>query len=290
MKKYTYFLFILLCLLGCKYNEGVDVIAKDDKQENSPYDDYGTLYGDFSVSPTKKVRFSKGHLQYNATLNQWKFADNQYDLGNAGWQESFGWATSGYGKYYPWLGGDRYYDGYYTGKQNITATELDWGYNNRISNGGNISQLWYTPTYEELEYLLIKRDNWQNKCIFAEIDGIKGLVLLPDISIGVEKYDIKPNFRYDNKGWILGSEDIVSIAFYKWKQMENDGAVFLPALRGYSLQYWTSSCVQDASVAWGLKFNICNSYYFDNITGLTKIFRHISRAEHFLVRCVREVE
>ena len=42
--------------------------------------------GKFSVSDSKQVFFSPGNLQYNAALNRWRFAENQYDCiadGNA---------------------------------------------------------------------------------------------------------------------------------------------------------------------------------------------------------------
>lgn len=38
------------------------------------------LSGLFSVSPTKKVRFSSGNLQYQASTDTWRFALNQYDI------------------------------------------------------------------------------------------------------------------------------------------------------------------------------------------------------------------
>ena len=40
----------------------------------------GALPGEFSVSPTKKVRFSKGNLQYNTATETWNFAEKQYDI------------------------------------------------------------------------------------------------------------------------------------------------------------------------------------------------------------------
>ena len=80
----------------------------------------GSLPGVFSVSATKKVKFSQGNLQYQASTNTWRFAEHQYDhvgdggtkAGNVegsdntqisatypGWIDLFGWATSGYDDY-----------------------------------------------------------------------------------------------------------------------------------------------------------------------------------------------
>ena len=72
----------------------------------------------FSVSPTRKVRFAPGNVQYKASTQEWRFAENQWDyVGDAtvgtvyengiksdntlisstynGWIDLFGWATAG---------------------------------------------------------------------------------------------------------------------------------------------------------------------------------------------------
>ena len=66
----------------------------------------GSLVGKFSVSANKQVYFSKGNLQYQASTNTWRFAENQTDyIGSAnsnisatydGWIDLFGWGTSGF--------------------------------------------------------------------------------------------------------------------------------------------------------------------------------------------------
>jgi len=81
----------------------------------------GAINGLFSVSPIQKVYFSQGNLQYQASTNIWRFAENQWDFvgsqspysGNAGgtvsgsdnssisptyfgWIDLFSWGTSGY--------------------------------------------------------------------------------------------------------------------------------------------------------------------------------------------------
>ena len=48
----------------------------------------GALPGLFSVSDNKKVSFSKGNLQYQASTNTWRFAEQQYLYGDL-----FGWGT-----------------------------------------------------------------------------------------------------------------------------------------------------------------------------------------------------
>lgn len=108
-----------------------DTIYINNCDKEEPQLPEGALPGEFSVSPTKKVRFSKGNLQYNAALGShqcadgttqqgtWRFAEHQWDyVGDAtkgtvyangikcnnalisssynGWVDLFGWATSGY--------------------------------------------------------------------------------------------------------------------------------------------------------------------------------------------------
>ena len=102
-------------------------------------------YG-FSVSSTKKVIFSPGNLQYDRMSRTWSFAENQYDIvgagnanissSNTGWIDLFGFGTSGYGESHPYNSGeyDSYPNSYSIGQ--ISGTNYDWGYYNKISNGG----------------------------------------------------------------------------------------------------------------------------------------------------------
>lgn len=67
------------------------------------YASEGALKGEFSVSATKKVHFSQGNLQYQASTKTWRFAEHQYDyIGSAnsqisssytGWIDLFGYGT-----------------------------------------------------------------------------------------------------------------------------------------------------------------------------------------------------
>lgn len=129
--------------------------------------------GTFSVSATKKVFFSKGNLQYQASTGTWRFAENQYDyIGSAAgnttngdaratqsnWIDIFSWATSGYDntandeyaiRFQPYLATistevNSTYNQYGYGPstnmndKNLTGTSAnyDWGVYNTISNGG----------------------------------------------------------------------------------------------------------------------------------------------------------
>ena len=80
-----------------------------------PYPE-GKINGVFSVGNDKKVFFSKGNLQYQASTDTWRFAESQFDVvgldnkqisdSDTCWIDLFGWATSGFPHgsvcYQPW--------------------------------------------------------------------------------------------------------------------------------------------------------------------------------------------
>ena len=214
----------------------------------------GALAGEFSVSSTKKVRFSKGNLQYNAALGThlcadgttkqgtWRFAEHQWDtIGmtqcdksatyNA-WISAYSWGTSGWNsganKYQPWdYSANRPSDFFVGGNQNNDLigdyAYADWGVYNAIVNGGNEPNSWRTLTEEEWEYVLKQRTNYQQLCSFADVDGIEGMILLPDDFVMPDGINFTPSPK--------PSQNHYSIS--EWLLMENNGAVFLPNESGY---------------------------------------------------------
>ena len=175
--------------------------------------------------------FSKGNLQYQGLSETWRFAENQYDvigkdnyyisIAYTGWIDLFGWGTSGW------------YTGYATAFQpyqsdndaanyfsldNLTGdfANADWGVYNSISNGGNHVGLWRTLTKNEWEYLLNKRTDAQNKSGQATIDGISGIILLPD------------NWTLPNGLTFTSGANENTYSTADWTKMEANGAVFLP--------------------------------------------------------------
>ena len=209
----TKFIFIsLLCigLLSCE-KDSKEVIrddlksnAQNDSEDEFDYENVnypqGAIEGVFSVSKTKKVAFSQGNLQYQANTNTWRFAEHQYDMvgigygqtyigydavlsnvvgGNvqnsdnrelsptySGWIDLFGWGTGNNP-----TNSSEAIDDY--------STFVDWGVN-KISNGGNVANVWFTLSNDEWNYLLSSRPNANDKKGMAEVNGINGLVLLPD--------------------------------------------------------------------------------------------------------------
>ncbi len=192
----------------------------------------GVLPGLFSVNASgDKVQFSQGNLQYfcSTTAPEWRFAEHQYDYvafdisaytENSGkWIDLFAHGTSGYNNaqnyYQPYVVGaspGTYYQGNLTGN-------ADWGYN-AISNGGNTENSgWRTPTRDEWVYLLSGRSNADSKYGQGSINGVNGLILLPDdwsLPDGL-------NFTPRTSAWTN------SYTTEQWALMESAGAVFLPA-------------------------------------------------------------
>lgn len=146
------------------------------KSKNEPDSSTGGLKGKFSVAENKKVEFSKGNLQYQASTKTWHFANNQYDIigkdnkfvGNIGdgWIDVFGYGTG----YDPLRASENYKD---------DALFVDWGCN-AISNGGNQANMWRTLEAKEWGYLIRQRPNATNLLGFGSINGVNGLILLPD--------------------------------------------------------------------------------------------------------------
>ena len=211
----------------------------------------GVLPGAFSVSATQQVHFSQGNLQYQASTNTWRFAEHQWDYvgtqqvdrwgyyggtvdgsdnrnissNYSGWIDLFGLGTSGWNSgatcYQPWST-STYIDDYKPAgciwdSYSLTGdyAEADWAWHNAISNGGNAPHLWRTLTTAEWEYLLLYRTNASAKLGSGNINGVVGLIILPDnwtIPVGCT--------------FISGTRNNYTLT--QWAQMEAAGAVFLP--------------------------------------------------------------
>ena len=218
----------------------------------------GTASDLFSVASGTKVRFAPGNLQYQASTNTWRFAENQYDyIGSenenisssySGWIDLFGWGTSGYSHgavcYQPWSTSTSYSDYYAYGSSsynlNDQTGEADWGYN-AISNGGNTENQWRTLTNAEWGYLFNYRTDASQKYGHGSVNSVNGMIILPDVWVLPDGL----SFTADNSTW--GNSYTVD----QWALMEANGAVFLPAAGdrlgtwvkdvGSSGCYWSSS-------------------------------------------------
>lgn len=200
-----------------------------------------TLTGRFAVSETESVTFAQGNLRYKATTDQWCLANNQYDMIGAnntkasstysGWIDFFGFGTSGVAAK-PWETSETTSD--YAVSSEITGTiagtDYDWTHYNTIANDGGYA--WRLLSAAEWDYLLNTRAEAATKQGQALIADIKGTILLPDNWTCPEglNFTPKPNNFTANV-----------YTFEQWKQLEEAGAVFLPAT-GY--RYGTSMMAQ----------------------------------------------
>ena len=191
----------------------------------------GEINGLFSVAENTKVCFSQGNLQYQASTGRWRFAENQYDAigeGNKnisstydGWIDLFGWGTSGWNSgakaYQPYSTSKTDSDYYVGGSSENSLTNnyvnADWGKYNVISNGSNKHGGWRTLSITEWEYLLLERPNASKLSGLGSVNGVNGLILLPD----------------DFLTKISISSVSGKISLEVWNVMQSYGAVFLPA-------------------------------------------------------------
>ena len=231
---------VMMMTVGCQKEDIAPIIP------DSPIVPDGVLPGLFSVSATRQVRFSQGNLQYQASTNTWRFAEHQYDyVGSdnrsisstySGWIDLFGWGTGSN----PTLSSS-YPEDY--------GTFVDWG-SNAIINGGNTTNLWRTLTSAEWEYLLNTRPGASSKLGSGNINGVGGLIILPDSWTLPSECSFASGFAiinpYHYPDWKHNSYTLA-----QWAQMEAAGAVFLPAAGrrkgtdfdnvGFHGYYWSST-------------------------------------------------
>ena len=194
----------------------------------------------FSVSANKQVTFSPGNLQFTRSTNTWYFAKNQWDIigldnvtdgsvssdptsgdikyGDAladkidlfGWSASnsttpFGVSTS--------TDDDDYYGNF-----------VDWGIN---KIGNDAPNTWRTLTSDEWDYIVFARPNASSLCGVAQVNGVNGLILLPDSWKSPDGVTFKSGF-HDCFG-VNDYADYQTFTANQWSKLEATGAVFLPA-------------------------------------------------------------
>lgn len=204
MKKIILMALVALGMLACKGKNS----------PSSPQE--GALTGKFSINAQQSVYFSQGNLQYRPSTKTWRFAENQYDIigednsrisdSYDGWLDLFGYGT---GDNPTMSSSDEKDYAYFT----------DWG-TNKISNGGNKTKKWRTLTMEEWGYILFDRSKATSLRGLATVNGVHGLVILPD------------KFKQPSDLVWQGNASRYDINIYPldhWTKMEKAGAVFLPA-------------------------------------------------------------
>ena len=227
--------------------------------------------GVFSVSDSKTVTFSKGNLQYTQSTNTWSFAENQYDyIGTdnvtGGSVESdeygdskdgdaladkfdlFGWSTitTNFG-----VSTSTDYDDY-------SGSFVDWG-TNKIGN--DAPNTWRTLSEDEWYYLRNSRPNASSLHGVAQVNGVNGLIFLPDNWTCPSGVTFKSGFH--SSYGVDYYAPYQTFTAEQWAKLETAGAVFLPAAGNrygsdvdnvqYYGSYWSAS-VYDSNNAYFLFF------------------------------------
>ena len=200
--------------------DSISMVAPEEPEQPDPSAGIGT----FSVSADKQVTFSKGNLQYHPANDEWRFAENQTDyIGDAnsncsstynGWLDLFGWSTSAtnFG-----VSTSDDYDDY-------SGSFVDWG-TNKIGN--DAPNTWRTLSYDEWNYLLNTRTNASSLKGVAQVNGVNGLIFLPDNWTCPAGVTFKSGFHSESSVEAYGQYQTFSAD--QWSKLESAGAVFLPA-------------------------------------------------------------
>lgn len=223
-------------------NNGTKNNDNQDEKLTVPED---CISGVFSVSANKKVFFSKGNLQYDANNQKFQFAEHQWDIigenganiSETGIRDLFAFAT--------WLEGGN------PMVSNTSTSNLNWD----DTKSSVIGADWHTLSNDEWAYLINRKESYG----IAEVNGVKGLVLLPDnftLPAGIT-FNTSVATKYSETAF----KDINDISSTDWDKMEKAGAVFLPAAgdrTNYSTSdeignYW-SSTEKDSENAYYFKF------------------------------------
>ena len=221
---YVAIMCTLPLLVGCEPNNNPD----------KPSNNSNFSSRSFSVDENgKKVVFSPGNLQYHPKNHLWRFAEKQIDyIGDAnlnlspsydGWVDLFAWGTGANPTY------------------GSNSTFIDWG-GNKI--GDDPASKWRTLNVSEWQYLLYERKNASFLLGVAQVDGVNGLILLPDDWECPKDIIFRSGFHSD-------FAEFQTFTLAQWSKIERVGAVFLPAAgwidhyygeylsnKGY---YWSSS-------------------------------------------------
>lgn len=192
--------------------------------EPKSYAPNGAINGLFSVSSSKQVYFSKGNLQYQPSSNSWRFASNQWEtMGNSntkisstysGWIDLFCWGT-----------GNAPYQSSVNNADYSSFSDWGWYYDRYDS--------WRTLTIDEWNYLFNSRANASSKHGGAYVNGVAGVVILPDQFVMPSGCYLSASNRYSANSYTSAD----------WHRMEDAGAVFLPTAgrrTGLGLYNWHS--------------------------------------------------
>ena len=246
--------------------------------------------GMFSVGEGKIVTFSRGNLQHTQSTNTWSFASAQWEM--IGTDNVTGGSVSSDPTYGDKKYGDALADkvdlfGWSTGATNFgvsTSTDwendylgsfVDWG-RNKIGN--DAPNTWRTLSNNEWEYLLNTRTNASSLKGVAQVNGVNGLILLPDNWTSPSGVTFKSGFHNNYGVEYYAAYQTFTAA--EWSKLEAAGAVFLPAagFRYGSIVYYVqnygyywSATESNSNYAYFLYFYLDEAYlhYYNRINGLS---------------------
>ena len=260
--------------------DSISMVAPEEPEEPTPSAGIGT----FSISADKQVTFSKGNLQYTQSTNTWSFAENQYDyLGEANIAidadvladkiDLFGWSTSAtnFG-----VSTSSDYNDY-------SGSFVDWGTN---TIGNDEPNTWRTLTFDEWYYLLNTRTNANSLKGVAQVNGVNGLIFLPDNWTCPAGVTFKSGFHSESSVEAYGQYQTFSAE--QWSKLEAAGAVFLPA-SGYR----GGSCVlyvQDNSFYWSATERNSYSAYYLRFNSDVADMDYEGRHSSLSVRLVKDLQ
>ena len=153
----------------------------------------------FSASNSSKVIFSSGNLQYIHSTSTWLFAENQWDM----------------------IGENNVNNGELNDRVDVFEKCID---GSTIVVEGETSNIWRALTYLEWDYLLNQRNEANNLVGVAQINGINGLVILPD--------NWEQSILVPFKSGFSSTDSYSEYQIFtreEWSVLEFCGAVFLPA-------------------------------------------------------------
>ena len=145
---------------------------------------------------------------------------------------------------------------------NDYKTFVDWGVNQISSYAPNT---WRTLTSDEWTYIINWRSNASNLIGVAQVNGVNGLILLPDGWTCPDDVTFKSGVAEDSESFA----DYQSFSASQWSKLEASGAVFFPA-SGYHIGiemkdlqqiccYWASDAIDE-----GFSFVlVCQSYWLN---------------------------
>jgi hypothetical protein len=164
---------------------------------------------------------------------------------------------------------------------------VDWGVN---KIGYDAPNTWRTLTYDEWNYLLKERPNYDKLIGVAQVNGVNGLILLPDNWTCPGGVTFKPGFHDNCAPEYYKKYQALSAS--EWSTLETSGAVFLPAAGYYYAGYVMrvqedGGCWSATAPDWDSKNSCAGSMYISPC--VSHVSDYDSRSYARSVRLVRDL-